>query len=561
MVIHSFKLSPFASFVENHLFPGTVQHGIFHRLTGYVTAISPASQSLLTQLASGEQLVLNDELLQEQMQEEFGVLSHNELIVRIEDDLLKPFLDYLLVRPRQNPAVSFQTATGETVVVRTSMLERYYSPALNQLPRVVEETLPPLAGEILLRADGTKTLAHVFYVLGGNSAELSEALAFLTDPERQLVKLAPGDAHLADPFQPFNCVPRTLYVSDWHGFDETNRAKDFHEQGIEDAAWEFDWVEPTVNHAFRFPTAAFGGLSYGARFCDAVFEQISTQGRSNVQPKMLEVGGGTGSFALSFLEHADGRHSLEYHLLDLAPTLFKQQERLLAPYLAPERHYLQDATELTLPHQHFDLIVANEVIADFPVSVVERTRADGELKWSGPGARYVDEFDLAGAGTPDCFLVNSGVFEFVRRAWEHLSDGGILIMTEYGSLNRYPVRSYHLNHDEFSIHLGHVEKCARAIGFECRILSLKEFLSINDEEKFLDGQEERILCLNRVLEKFGESLPYAAISQKEFDSRFKSLADKIKLGGVTFSPLSAAFHYGPTLQQFYAAVLRKPTAA
>jgi hypothetical protein len=157
MAIHRYKLSPFAGFVENHLYPGAVEQGIFHRLTGYVTALSPASQSLLTQLASGEQLVLNDELLQAQMQEEFGLLFHNALIVRIEDDPLKPFLDYLLVRPRQNPAVSFQTANGETVVVRTSMLERYYSPALNQLPGVVEETLPPLAAEILLRVDGTRT--------------------------------------------------------------------------------------------------------------------------------------------------------------------------------------------------------------------------------------------------------------------------------------------------------------------------------------------------------------------------------------------------------------------
>ena len=28
---------------------------------------------------------------------------------------------------------------------------------------------------------------------------------------------------------------------------------------IEDASWEFDQIEPTVNHSFRFPHEALGG--------------------------------------------------------------------------------------------------------------------------------------------------------------------------------------------------------------------------------------------------------------------------------------------------------------
>jgi hypothetical protein len=430
---------------------------------------------------------------------------------------------------------------------------------------VTEEILASPAAEMLLLADGTKTLSEVFEILPRPEDDLRNALTFLTNAERQLVKLAPDQEHLAAPFQPFNGVPRTFYVSDWQA-SETKKedrasAADFHKKGIDDASWQFDWIEPTVSHSFRFPSPAFGNLSYGARFCDATFDLLATD---NSPLKMLEVGGGTGSFASSFLDRADTQSpasKVEYHLLDLAPTLFEKQQQALAAYLSPAHHYLQNATELCLPEQKFDLIVANEVIADFPVARAERVKTQAGSGWSGGGARYVEEFGLDGPDVPDAFWVNSGVIEFIRRAWNHLSHDGVLIMTEYGGINRYPVRAYHLNHDEFSIQFGHVQKCAQVLGFDCRILALKEFLSIDDRVEFLDGQEERILCLNHVLRKFGGSLPYAAISRKEFETRWRPLADKIQLGGITFSPLRAAFHYGPTLDQFQVAVLRKSSAA
>jgi hypothetical protein len=225
--------------------------------------------------------------------------------------------------------------------------------------------------------------------------------------------------------------------------------------------------------------------------------------------------------------------------------------------LSPERHYHQDATRLEL-HKFFDLIISNEVVADFPVALAERVSVEGKTEWRGDAANYVVEFGLGEEDTPDSFLVNTALIEFLQRAWDHLSPGGLLVLTEYGGLNKFPERSYHLNHDEYSIHFGHVEKCAQALGFACRVLPLIEFLSIDEGIEFLDGREEKILCLNKVLEEFGEALPYAAISRDEFMARFMSLSEEIKLGGITFSPLAAEFHYGPFLKQFFAAILQKP---
>jgi hypothetical protein len=527
-------------------------------LTGNVLLLWPELLTVVKQLVAGTPLVLNDQLLEQAKRGVFSLLLTDHYVVDEQTDSLQPFYSHLLVRPRQNPSVSYSSKDGETKVVRTSMLEHCYSPAANQAPDVFEEVLTDTASTMLSLSDGTKTLSEVFKILGPEVSEATEALRFLTSAERQLIKLAPDALHLTDPFQPFNSVPRTLYTVQWPpAHASTGKASDFHSNGIADAAWEFDWIEPTVNHSFRFPTPAFGGLTYGARFCEAIFNGI-TQSRTDLQ--MLEVGGGTGSFARSFLDHARMKFPdirIEYHLLDLSPTLMRQQAAVLADYLPPERHYHQDATRLEID-QLFDMIISNEVVADFPVASAERVVVDGKTEWRGDGAKYIDEFGLEEEDAPDSFLINSGLLEFLRHAWNHLSPGGLLVLTEYGGLNKFPERSYHLNHDEYSIHFGHVEKCANALGFACRVLPLSEFLSIDESVEFIDGREEKILCLNRVLEKFGQGLPYAAISRDDFSARFKSLSDEIKLGGVTFSPLSAEFHYGPFLRQFLAAVLQKP---
>ena len=556
-MIYRFKLSPFSTVVENRLFPGTVEYGICHLLTGNVLPASPELVTLVKKLAAGTPLVLNEQTMEQGKQGLLSLLLKAHYIIDEQSDPLQPFYSYLLVRPRQNPAVSYQLKHGETKVVRTSMLEHCYSPAVNQAPDIFEEVLTDTAGTMLSLADGTKTLFEVFQIIGAPDAELSEALTFLSSAERQLVKLAPDPLRLADPFQPFNSVPRTLYTIPWPS-EDAGQANDFHSHGIADADWEFDWIEPTVNHSFRFPTPAFGGLSYGARFCEAVLNAISESRRGLIQ--LLEVGGGTGSFARSFLDHARTKFTdvkIEYHLLDLSPTLMRQQEDVLVDYLSPERHYHQDATRLDLD-KIFDLIISNEVVADFPVALAERVSVEGKTEWRGDAASYIVEFGLEEEDTPDSFLVNTGLFEFLRRAWDHLAPGGLLVLTEYGGLNKFPERSYHLNHDEYSIHFGHVEKCAQALGFAGRVLPLSEFLSIDEGVEFLDGREEKILCLNKVLKEFGEALPYAAISREEFWVRFKSLSDEIKLGGITFSPLTAEFHYGPFLKQFFAAILQKP---
>ena len=101
-------------------------------------------------------------------------------------------------------------------------------------------------------------------------------------------------------------------------------------------------------------------------------------------------------------------------------------------------------------------------------------------------------------------------------------------------------------------------ECSRAIGFVCRLQPLKEFLDINDQVKVLNGREEHLRCLNHVLEKHGTSLPFALISEGDFNARFRDLLDRIELAGISFQPLRNNFHYGPSPDDFMVLIMNKP---
>ena len=518
----TYRINPYISFIENRLFPGEIQRAVFHRLTGEIVD-HDFTQSLTSDEVQLRRLIQSGFLITE------------------DYDPLAPLLDWYVARPIQNPALLYRSQTGEWMLVRTSMKQTVFSPKLDELPVVVEEQLSPLAAEIWSKADGTKTLREIF----SGSKEAREALEFLTNQERQLIKLTPRREDLDDPFSSVNIVPRNLYHSERK---DQPTITDFHLHAIEEAAWEFDFIEPTVNHSFRFPHEALGGLDYGSRFCNSTLrpEVVPLLNESD-HLEVLEVGGGTGSFARSFIKQAADKIDVNYHILDLSPALMAGQRKLLSELLPESSHFHQDATEFDLPGKTFDLIVSNEVIADFPVASGKRE-----------GAFYVKKYDISVNDAPDSFVVNVGVFRFVERAWKHLNPGGTLMVSEYGAEDRYPAASFNLNHDEYTIHFGHVAACAARVGFQCRLLTLKEFLDLDDEVLVLNGREEHLLCLNHVLKNYGQVLPYAVISKSDFEKQFGRVVEQTGLIGYSFSPLRTGYHYGPNIRDFFVLIMTKP---
>jgi SAM-dependent methyltransferase len=575
-----YLLSPYAHFVENHLFPNTIQYGIFHQLSGEVFELRERVRTLLLAARLGNRLSLSeadlDNLAEDGVQ--LRQLLRSEILLPDGRDPLLTFVDQYVARPRQNPALVYRTDTGEALLVRISMKYAVYAPNKDGLPKIVEEKMPLLAADIFLAADGTRTLGEIFESqdkdCGANleNRGLRDAIEFLSDGERQLIKCTAQPDDLADPFKPVNLVPRDLYhASKWNSPSDISPETiiDFHLHGISDASWEFDLVEPTVNHGFRFPSEALGGFDYGSRFCISTLrpEVLPALGHSE-HLDVLEVGGGTGSFARSFIRQAQEQGAasngprLNYHILDLSPALIQSQKALLSELVPDSNHFQQDATEFDLPGHKFDLIIANEVIADFPMASVWRAEGnDAENKswrWQGDGAPLVEEYDLAEETAPNAFFVNAGALRFLHRAWEHLAPGGTLVISEYGAAQRYPAPSYHLNHEEFSIHFGHLAAGAHKLGFDSRLLTLKEFLALDDQVFVLDGREEHILCLNHVLGKFGVQLPYAVISKSEFEARVQEIATPIGLIGFSFSQLWRGYHFGPRIDDFMVLILNKP---
>jgi methylase of polypeptide subunit release factors len=546
----TYRLNPYVSFVESRLVPGLVRHAVFHRLTN---EIFEPSENLDVSRDGPE----------------VRQLIQNGFLIQADQDPLAPLLDHYVTRPIQNPALAYRSETGEWVLVRTSMQHTVYSRKYNELPPVIEEKLSPLTANILSMADGTRTLRQTFAELRGGTngaglledSEFRTAIDFLTTQERQLIKLTARIDALDHPFAYVNIVPRNLHHSDRKDQprpDSTSETiTDFHLHDIEDAAWEFDLIEPTINHIFRFPHEALGGLDYGSRFCvSTLTPEIVPSLEHSSQLEVLEVGGGTGMFAQSFLKQAASLNgtTINYHILDLSPSLMQNQRKILSEVLPESRHFHQNATEFDLPGHSFDLIISNEVIADFPVASVQR---NGE-KWEGDGAYYVDKYDLADNDAPDSFLVNAGAFRFLERAWKHLTPGGTLIISEYGAEQIYPLQCYHLNHEEYSIHFGHLAACAAKIGFECRLLTLKEFLGLDDEVLVLAGREEHLVCLNHVFKNYGHTLPYAVIPKSDFERQCHRIVEETELIGYSFSPLRNGYHFGPNIKDFLILIMTKP---
>jgi hypothetical protein len=415
----TYSLNPYISFVESRLLPGFVQQAVFHRLTGDLVEPGETIYSRLLVMKLGSQISINVD--------DFNQLQHliqKQFLIPAGYDPLAPLLDLYVTRPIQNPAVAYRAKTGEWILVRTSMEHTVYSRRRDELPEIIEEKLSPLTAHILLMADGTRTLRQIYNELREGSiledAEFRSAIDFLTTQERQLIKLTLRQEDLDQPYTWVNIVPRNLYHSDRQDQPRPDSANetiiDFHLHGIEEATWEFDQIEPTVNHCFRFPHEALGGFDYGSRFCLATLRPEVVPLLNNSRPlEVLEVGGGTGTFARSFLQQAARLNgtSLDYHILDLSPALMESQRKILSELLPEHRHFQQDATEFDLPGHTFDLIVSNEVIADFPVAPVQR---NNDREWQGEGAYYLDKYNLSDKDAPDSFVVNAGAFVFIESA-------------------------------------------------------------------------------------------------------------------------------------------------
>ena len=478
-------------------------------------------------------------------------LRHEQIVVETQDraELLLPFLDLAFVKPLRNPALVRRPEGQCATVILPQQMSRCELPRTAEPPGIVEEEMPDLAAEIFSCARGDMTLRDAFAKAGiapveRNIDRVWSTIVFLCQPDRQLIRsVAPG-RRPRDAGSVHHFLIRTLA---WHEtpYNETpDLAAAFYARGIETAEWNFDWVEPTVSHAFRKPSAVLGGEAYGARFCEAAVNQGHRLASLPERISILEIGAGLGDFAASFIERLrrmNGRINVQYTILDHSPRLIEaQRQRLSEVRVAADFIEGDAAAEIELGRR-FDIIVANEMIADLRPAIPSPHGLDG------PGDI---ELTIERGQRPD------GLAVLLRNIRSHLAPQGAAFLTEFGDRNIGIERVAHLNHPEHSIAFEAAANMARALGFEASIQPLTDFLNVCDEIELLCGQQEHHLCLNSLLARHGLTAPYLAFTRDEFLQRYADVITKDHVLGIQFAVFSSGLYFGPDMRQFWILKLR-----
>lgn len=315
----------------------------------------------------------------------------------------------------------------------------------------------------LARAAAARRAITVADAAHGADVPLADALALtarLCAPEAQAMKLRDQPPLRPDPAlerligPPARPGPRT---PDQHGALQETTLAAWHDR-ITDGARHFDDVETTIAHAHALPHPGLHGLSYGARLADTFVK------RGMLQTPILEIGPGDGELAEAFLARA-AVSPADYTRLDASPELLRVQA-LRAP---GTRALLGDATRLPLPDQSVGLLFANEVIAD--------------LSAVPSGADHPDVLSrLARYGIdplPPGSWYNLGAWLLLEEIARVLRPGGCAWLSEFGSPDSPPEEAAQLDHPEISIHFGHLEQIARALGLRAAVEPLDRFLQVD----------------------------------------------------------------------------------
>jgi 2-polyprenyl-3-methyl-5-hydroxy-6-metoxy-1,4-benzoquinol methylase len=154
---------------------------------------------------------------------------------------------------------------------------------------------------------------------------------------------------------------------------------DYHRNRIRDADYRFDEVETTVSLAYSVRHPGLGGRAYG----EALFDKWYALGAIRSGMQILEVGCGTGRLARSFLDAFAKRMpeayaNARYVMFDVAPVLAASQRDLTVAH-AERIALVTGNIETHVFHEQFDLVIANEMIADLSVEAVDKSRPEAGL--------------------------------------------------------------------------------------------------------------------------------------------------------------------------------------
>jgi SAM-dependent methyltransferase len=347
----------------------------------------------------------------------------------------------------------------------------------------------------------------------------------------------------------------------------------YHE-GIQDADAQFDETETTLAHLFREPHPSLKGKTFGAALSAGLLLRGALRNQHHKPVRLLEVGGGLGYVgrafrdALSAAPEASG--GLKAINIDLSPALARAQKKQgLAVALG-------DALQMPSRAESFDLILSNEMVGDLGTSVDPNPPApEAPPEPPPPPPRALeDEGDLIEespqqpappkrpeqSGPPEekgPRMINDGAVKFVRDAAELLAPGGMLYISEFGDPTADPVRSTHLDHDEWSIRFSDLQAAATAAGLGARVVSLADVLNLDGSPQALMTTRSSYAALRALFRDHGFALTKRAWLRTEIEAMVAGKLDLSEVRGLQWAPLGERT-MGLHPKQFWALVATKP---
>lgn len=248
---------------------------------------------------------------------------------------------------------------------------------------------------------------------------------------------------------------------------------------------QFEDIETTVSFLFRNENDLLENMKYGQKFIKSVLSHFSITLENK---RILEVGGGLGDFAFAILEYVQSNgylNTVEYVISDLSPALLDKQKKKCLKYHLNMNFINSRGENLIFDNDTFDLVLSNEVIADF-LSIKKDTHEydinsnDSLIKG---GIRVINDYDLSKV---DDDYINVGSIMFLEEIYRILKKGGIAVISEYTEKSNYATISNNMSdHREVSINFNILINAAEKIGFKCEYINLQDFLGININSEIL----------------------------------------------------------------------------
>lgn len=291
----------------------------------------------------------------------------------------------------------------------------------------------------------------------------------------------------------------------------------FH-KSLEEAKGHFDDCETTVSYLLRLRHPALEGQTYGER----LFSRLKHEGYSFSKSRILEVGAGLGIHTRDFIsqmkkESPQGGKPTAYVNLDLASGMLQSQRKENRAFF--KRHFFVQGDGVKIPFvdSSFDLVIANEIIADFPVIKA--------LKGKAAKCPVVRKYALNVDDAPPEFLLNTGAITFLEEVWRLLKPGGRAVIIEYGDAWAYPLATRLKGHTEYSIHFGHLIAAAKQLGFKVSYQNLFDFLKCKPSVRVITGNS--LILLRSLMKYCNRDLPVAAYTEETLKKEIGALYARV----------------------------------